>query len=537
MQRPLKDDFPMAKDPREPESRQTVSTDTEIQLGSNVGKNPNEADAGKSLKANVHNIAQAAKNKPSLKSTGSSKPTNFEENLRAREKELKLVEAELTAREVEVIDREIKCLGLTQELEKLKPLSGLYRVVKAMSTERHFDSLLGVIAQETKDMLKCDRLSVFVLEAKRGELWTKEIDEEGSEKVIKIPLASHSVVSLTARTGQAINIHDAYSDSRFDPETDRISGCLTRNLLCVPMFNRLGEVIGVFEAINKSGGPFTAEDGEWLKALAAVAGGLIEQAQSYAEIESFMDKTLEMLASTIDKRDPLTAGHSMRVTCYSILIGEALNLPEADLDVLRYSAMMHDYGKIGVPEAILWKNGRLTPEEYACVQTHARLTYDLLSTLPFTKRLQAVPFVASCHHEKLDGSGYYRGLRGQEIPFLARIITVADVFDALTSVRHYRNRMAITKVTEIMETGRGNHFDPEFIDVFYQLPADQVLKIMESERGQNLPKELDLFASMTLGRLCELCSGAKPEKDEAGLIEIFENIYNAGLPADYQALD
>lgn len=494
----------MAKDPAQKANRKTVP----INVDSNNGQNSSAAENSVSKNQGVvHDISAASKNKARLKS------------------------------EVDIIERELKVYTLQQEVEQLRPLSGLYRVIKAVATERGLEPLLEVIAHESKSMLKCDRLSVYILESRKGELWTKFAHSEGQCDILKVPLASTSVISVCARTGKVINIADAYADSRFDSEEDRQAGYLTRNLLCVPLFNRGNEVVGVFEALNKTGGPFTEEDGEWLKGLAAVAGGLIEQAQSYAEIESFMDKTLEMLAQTIDKRDPLTAGHSMRVTHYSLLIAEALNLGQADLDVLRYSAMMHDYGKIGVPEAILWKNGRLTPDEYACVQTHARLTFDLLSTLPFTKRLAAVPFVASCHHEKLDGSGYYRGLRGQEIPFLARVITVADVFDALTSVRHYRNRMAITKVTEIMEDGRGNHFDPAFIDIFYRLPCDLVLKVMESERGQNIPAELELFSKISLKRLVELCSGAKANTNEEGLKDVFERIYNAGLPADYQALD
>jgi HD-GYP domain-containing protein (c-di-GMP phosphodiesterase class II) len=201
--------------------------------------------------------------------------------------------------------------------------------------------------------------------------------------------------------------------------------------------------------------------------------------------------------------------------------------------------MMHDYGKIGVPESILWKNGRLTPEEYATVQKHARITFDLLSNLPFTRRLAAVPFVASCHHEKVDGSGYYRGLRGEEIPFLARIIAVADVFDALTSKRHYRNRMPIDKVSELMISGRDNHFEAACVDAFYKLPAHRVLTVMESEReGEpSMPDAIDLFKNVTWQRLVELCCGSQPKRDEDGLREAFDRMYNANLPPDYQALD
>lgn len=449
---------------------------------------------------------------------------------------LRKLESELNRKEVELIEKEIKLLGMQEELEKVRPLSGLYRVVKAMATERKLESILDVITRETSSMLQADRCSVFVLDSAQGELWTQMAQGLNGQHTIRLPLSCTSVVTLCARSGNSINIPDAYSDPRFDPEVDKSTGYQTRNILCVPMHNRNGSVIGVFEVMNKEKGCFNADDEEWLEALAQVAAGLIEQAQAYAEIEHFVDKTVETLAQTIDKRDPLTAGHSIRVTKYSLAIGEAMAVSENERDILRYAAMMHDYGKIGVPESILWKNGRLTPEEYACVQTHAKLTYELLSNLPFTNRLSQVPFVASCHHEKLDGTGYYRGLKGDEIPFLARVITVSDVFDALTSVRHYRNRMNIVKVYEIMESGRDNHFDPEVIDSFYRLPGSHVLQVMESERGMQTP-DVGNFDSISWLRLIELCQGAKPKRHEDGLKELFYSIYNANLPPDYQELD
>jgi HD-GYP domain-containing protein (c-di-GMP phosphodiesterase class II) len=218
-------------------------------------------------------------------------------------------------------------------------------------------------------------------------------------------------------------------------------------------------------------------------------------------------------------------------------VGSSLEILNEDIDVLRYSAMMHDYGKIGVPESILWKDGRLTPEEYATVQKHASITFDLLNNLPFTKRLAAVPFVASCHHEKLDGTGYYRGLKGEQIPFLSRIIAVADVFDALTSVRHYRNRMPVEKVNEILESGRDNHFEPKCVEAFINLPCSQVLSVMESERDRNSSTDISAFKEITWKRLVELVSGSKAKRGEEGLREAFQRLYNFGLPADYKPLD
>jgi HD-GYP domain-containing protein (c-di-GMP phosphodiesterase class II) len=452
-------------------------------------------------------------------------------------KKAKVLDHDLNEREIAIVERKIKIMGMQEELKRLSPLSGIYRVIKAMATERRLESLLDVITEETRSILTCERCSVFILDKQKGELWAQIAQGIDRKKQIRVALSAASVASKCARSARQINIQDAYSDKRFDPSFDQMTGYHTRNILCVPMLNIHGEVIGVFQALNKSNGSFAKSDEEWLLALTTVAAGLIEQAQAYLEIEHFVDRTLETLAQTIDKRDPLTAGHSVRVTNYSLLLGKKLEILESDIPVLRYSAMMHDYGKIGVPEAILWKNGRLTAEEFACVQQHARYTYDLLSNLPFKGKLASVPFVASCHHEKIDGSGYYRGLKGNDIPYLARIIAVADVFDALTSVRHYRNRMPIDKVADIMYTGKGNHFECKYVDSFFALPSSQVIKVMESERGQPIQAEVKLFERTSFKRLVELVMGAKAKKQEEGLGKTFEAIYNADLPPNYQSLD
>lgn len=457
-------------------------------------------------------------------------PKNKEESLRK-------IEEDLNNREVALIEREMKTIRVQEELDRLRPLSGLYRVVQSMAIERKLDALLETITRETQSMLKADRCSVFVVEASTEELWTQVAQGLEGSKTIRIPMDGTSIVAYCAKSREVINIPDAYKDERFDPAVDKQTGYRTKSVLCVPMLNRSGNIIGVFQVLNKDGGPFTSEDQEWLQALSAVAAGLIEQAQAYQEIEQFVDKTLDVLAQTIDKRDPLTAGHSKRVTNYSLLIGGVMDVQTHDVEVLRYSAMMHDYGKIGVPEEILWKNGRLTPEEYATVQTHARITFELLSNLPFTRKLQAVPYVASCHHEKLDGTGYYRGLKGDEIPFLSRIIAVADVFDALTSVRHYRNRMPIDKVYEILSSGKDNHFEPDCVDAFLDLPCHNVLTVMETAREQTESEDIDRFRTISWRRLVELVSGSKPKRGEDDLKETFERIYNRNLPKDYKWLD
>jgi HD-GYP domain-containing protein (c-di-GMP phosphodiesterase class II) len=249
--------------------------------------------------------------------------------------------------------------------------------------------------------------------------------------------------------------------------------------------------------------------------------------------EQLLDGMVKTLMRAAEMRDPLTDGHSKRVTAYSLLIADAMSISADDRLVLRYAAMMHDLGKLGVPEAILWKEN-LSPAEQDCVQTHAKLTYELLSGMPFTNRLAQVPLVASCHLEKLDGSGYYRSLKGEDIPVPARIITICNRFDELTAFHHgciiqQEPRMSIREVYETLESGRGSYFDPQVLDCFYGLRCDQVLKVMESERGHGLPDKLDAFQVITFYRLVELFQGAQPTSQEEDLQDTFFGIYNSHL--------
>jgi HD-GYP domain-containing protein (c-di-GMP phosphodiesterase class II) len=177
---------------------------------------------------------------------------------------------------------------------------------------------------------------------------------------------------------------------------------------------------------------------------------------------------LQTLAASIDARDPLTAGHSERVTQYSLGICREMNLPENICDIIKVAALLHDYGKIGISDSILKKEEALTPEEYQQIQTHAEKTRKILEQINFEGIYSAVPEIAGSHHEKCDGSGYPNGLKGMEIPLGARIIAVADVFEAITSKRHYRNPMPENIALGIIAHQSGTHFDGEIVQAFFR---------------------------------------------------------------------
>jgi len=172
----------------------------------------------------------------------------------------------------------------------------------------------------------------------------------------------------------------------------------------------------------------------WLPSRSPDFPGVYEDTRTYNPL-------IHGQALAVDARDHLTAGHSLRVAAYAQAIGEEMDLSEGELEVLRYAALLHDQGKIGVPDHVLHKPGGLTREEFQEIKSHAHKTKLILQTIRglFPRRLRQIPEMAAHHHERPDGSGYPDGLRGDEIPLGARIIAVADVFDALTARRHYRD--------------------------------------------------------------------------------------------------
>ncbi|MBF0232975.1 MAG: HD-GYP domain-containing protein [Desulfamplus sp.] len=194
-----------------------------------------------------------------------------------------------------------------------------------------------------------------------------------------------------------------------------------------------------------------------------------------SELEQAFESFIRTLVTSIDAKHRLTAGHSTRVTEYVLFLGQKLSLGPEELEVLKYAALLHDIGKIGIPDAVLNKCGRFTLEERAVMNEHSAWTHRILSDIRLPRHLRDIPRMASCHHEKMDGTGYPYGLSGEGIPFFARIIAVGDVFDALTSRRDYPkydrgkefglDAMSMDMAFGILEKDRHTHFDPGVVDV------------------------------------------------------------------------
>ncbi|MFC7680529.1 HD domain-containing phosphohydrolase [Paenibacillus sp. GCM10028914] len=179
-----------------------------------------------------------------------------------------------------------------------------------------------------------------------------------------------------------------------------------------------------------------------------------------------LDSYFAALAAALDARDPYTAGHSLRVAEYSVVLGRLAGLNEDEIDLLHKTALLHDIGKIGVRDNILLKEGRLTEEEFSQVKSHPEQGENILRQIEPADAMAPYLEGVRSHHERYDGRGYPDGLKGSEIPLYGRIIAVADAYDAMTSDRPYRNGMRSTEALDILEEGRGTQWDPEFAAIF-----------------------------------------------------------------------
>ena len=263
------------------------------------------------------------------------------------------------------------------------------------------------------------------------------------------------------------------------------------SFICCPIVSN-GESIGVLAVDNvKTKRPLVETDRSLLIGVAAAVGTRLRNEELLKTKDRQFRSILHTLGASIDARDPLTRGHSEKVTEYALGICDELGFSPEQRDVISTAALLHDYGKIAVPDAILRKPGLLTPRERELVKIHAEQTERILRQISFEGVYRQVPAIAGAHHEKLDGSGYPRGLKGEEIPLGARIIGVADFFEAITAKRHYREPMRREEAIALLKREAGKSFEPRLVDAFlrfYEQAYPEQVELKTSESG-NLPEQ------------------------------------------------
>mgnify|MGYP006426473105 CR=1 FL=1 len=453
----------------------------------------------------------------------------------------------------------------------------------ALTEARSLDELLETILRELRDLTSSDAGSIYRVIVVDGE--EKLQFENAQNDTIELPdqrftleIDRTSLAGYSAYEAESLNIEDVYEidselpysfSSGFDDET----GYQTRSMLVVPLNNRHGEVKGILQLINRKQDfsksifdteilPFDEELQQAVVSLASQAAVAMERAELEDSVERMLESMVQTLVTALDRRDEITTGHSQRLTQYAMKLIKkvdaieegaysAVSVEEWEQNLLYYSGLLHDIGKIAVPEDVLNKENRLTDDRIEAIQNrfayieasgqgkntseimetireinesgylepkkkeflknlreqqyedlhghhkpwlneeeyhhlsiekgnltvperkkiqhHAHATYEILKGIEWTEDLKRVPRLASMHHEKLDGSGYPRGLESEEIPLLARVLCVVDIYEALTARdRPYKPAMDPETAREILEEEAENgHLDPELVDLFF----------------------------------------------------------------------
>ena len=372
---------------------------------------------------------------------------------------------------MDITERKLAEAKIQRQLEHLTALSAIDRVIAA-----NFDlklSLSEILAHVTKE-LGVDAADILVLNPDSNML------EYGSARGFRTRAVRKAEVRLgesyagrVALERQLIQIPDMGNEPENPLLTMHLAG---EDFVCyygVPLITK-GQVKGVLEVFNRTA---LAPDGEWFDFLETLAGQaaialenatLFESLQnSNVELSLAYDATIEGWSRALDMRDKETEGHTQRVTTMTVKLARAFGFSKSELVQVRWGALLHDIGKMGVPDGILLKPGPLTEEEWVVMRGHPTFANEMLSPIRYLRLALDIP---NSHHEKWDGSGYPHGLKGTQIPMVARIFAVVDVWDALTSDRPYRPAWTEEKVREHILALSGTHFDPQVVDLFMQLP-------------------------------------------------------------------
>jgi putative nucleotidyltransferase with HDIG domain len=349
----------------------------------------------------------------------------------------------------------------TDETGAVRRLTVLLEITKAVTGEVELEGLMMTLAEKAAAAVGGERGAVFLFDEDTDEFWS--IAATGESEEIRFP-ADRGIAGHVARTGESLIVHDAYADPRFNVDVDKKTGYRTRDIICAPILEADGECIGVVEVLNKADGAFDEDDVDFLEAISGQAAAAIRNVRLFEERKRMFDSLIDVLGDSIESRDPYTAGHSREVMRYSVGMAEEMGLDEDEVEVIKYAALLHDYGKIGIPDEILGKPNRLTEDEFEIIKQHVVYSREILGKIAFEKKLRMVPEIAGGHHERLTGGGYPDGLSGEEIPLGSRIIAVADAFQAMTTDRPYRRAMTPADAVSELKAGVGVDYDGEAVN-------------------------------------------------------------------------
>ncbi len=367
-------------------------------------------------------------------------------------------------------------------------LNRLIKIGVALSATHDLKHLLKLIVSEARSLTSSDGGSLFLKEGDFLRFLVSQTASLDSRRfsTMTIPLFKdkaieindESIAGYVAGSKKTEIIDDVYTiahDKPYHHNTlfDSLATYRTRSMISVPMLDEKQEVIGVLQLVNHMDeygevAGFPENVVELAEAVASFAAVAVRNARLLDQLREVQFDTIVRLSNAVEFRDNDTGKHVHRVAEYSRLIAKALGISEEMQELIRVSSPLHDVGKVAIPDAILNKPGKLTEEEFKIMETHAEVGKQIMagSNSPMLKLGEEISWT---HHEKWNGKGYPRGLKGEEIPIVGRIVALADVFDALACKRVYKDAFPMEKVLSIIREDSGTHFCPSVVDAFFSV--------------------------------------------------------------------
>jgi HD-GYP domain-containing protein (c-di-GMP phosphodiesterase class II)/ribonuclease BN (tRNA processing enzyme) len=416
------------------------------------------------------------------------------------------------------MDKNIKNLKANEILELV------FVYLAEISSLRNYDDIIKTLADMAKALTCADRCTVWIVDEEKQKIWTKFA--HGID-LIELPIDS-GIVGASILSGKREIIDDVYLDKRFNPEVDKKSGYITKSMMVIPMYDNDENVIGAFQVVNHKGQRdiFDNDDMEYLTLASTYAAESLISAKLASEIEETQKEVVFTMGSIAESRSKETANHVKRVAEYSKVLALSYGMDEDEAELLKQASPMHDIGKVAIPDSILNKPGRFNDNERSIMETHAELGYKMIKNSN-RQLLKTASIVAYEHHEKWDGSGYPRGLKGDEIHIYGRITALADVFDALGSDRVYKKAWSDERIFQLIGDEKGKHFEPLLVDLFFE-NIDELLTIREKFRDSC---KLDEIVEDKTDRKIKILGAYGTKAKDFGTTSIYlneQNVIDAG---------
>ncbi|MBN1356123.1 HD domain-containing protein [bacterium] len=372
-----------------------------------------------------------------------------------------------------LVDVEITREGKQDLKNVLAKLTTLFEVGNIINVARDSKTLMNEILDQITRVIMADRCYLLLRDENSGEFVPAAVRTEETQN--NIPKLSNTILNQVFENGISILSPDAFQDERFRG-SESIFVHSIRSAMCVPLKCR-NKILGVIHVDTKgSHDTFTESDLKLLTAIGISAGIAIENMRLFENLKRLFRSTVRTIVATIEASDPYTGGHSIRVAEFSKQLASCMGLHEDEVERLEMAALLHDVGKVGIPNEILNKPGQFDTSEINIMQLHPVTGADILVNI---EGMEDIARIVRHHHERFDGTGYPDKLKGERIPLGSRILCIADTLDAITTDRAYRPKNSLDHALREIEGSSESQFDPDIVRVLKKCIASDNIRLTE----------------------------------------------------------